>query len=326
MGFLICDKCKGYYELQPGESLEDFSDQCECGGTLKYTRENPEKIKDNTGKQVKLEWKPIIYGILLTFLLSTLFGLIGSGEYLIGFLMATIYVGYNISGNYKNGAIHGIIVGGIVEVILSIIGIILMLQLLEYGVAKFGVITALSPLIKSFATTIVAGLLIGAIGGLIGAFIKGRFSGGNSLDNNSFKYVEFPKNLLKRNVMGIITGIVFFIITTTVSLELLVYTIATHYGTIPLTISPTPSNFFVYFMQIAMIFILTIISGAITTYINKSREYINATFNCLILGIITGILVLIILDYGIPLVVLSSISAILGGWIVISYRKFLQNK
>ena len=34
MGYLICDKCGGYYELQPGEKPEDFSNECECGGKL----------------------------------------------------------------------------------------------------------------------------------------------------------------------------------------------------------------------------------------------------------------------------------------------------
>ncbi len=33
-GYLICEKCNGYYELQPGESLDDF-ETCECGGKLK---------------------------------------------------------------------------------------------------------------------------------------------------------------------------------------------------------------------------------------------------------------------------------------------------
>jgi hypothetical protein len=31
--YLICDKCNGYYELQPGESADDF-DYCQCGGNL----------------------------------------------------------------------------------------------------------------------------------------------------------------------------------------------------------------------------------------------------------------------------------------------------
>ena len=36
MGYLVCDKCGGYYKLQPEESPENFGDQCECGGNLKY--------------------------------------------------------------------------------------------------------------------------------------------------------------------------------------------------------------------------------------------------------------------------------------------------
>lgn len=36
MGYLVCDECKGYYKLQPGESPDDFSDECECGGKLNY--------------------------------------------------------------------------------------------------------------------------------------------------------------------------------------------------------------------------------------------------------------------------------------------------
>jgi len=36
LGYLICGKCKSYYKLQPGESAEDFIDQCNCGGKLRY--------------------------------------------------------------------------------------------------------------------------------------------------------------------------------------------------------------------------------------------------------------------------------------------------
>lgn len=37
MGYLICKKCGGYYELQDGESSEEFT-SCECGGKLEYYR------------------------------------------------------------------------------------------------------------------------------------------------------------------------------------------------------------------------------------------------------------------------------------------------
>lgn len=32
--YLVCDNCGGYYELQPGESPEDFNLDCDCGGQL----------------------------------------------------------------------------------------------------------------------------------------------------------------------------------------------------------------------------------------------------------------------------------------------------
>lgn len=33
-GYLVCNKCGGYYELQPGESWKEFDTECECGGQL----------------------------------------------------------------------------------------------------------------------------------------------------------------------------------------------------------------------------------------------------------------------------------------------------
>ena len=35
-GYLVCDKCHEYYKLQQGESPDEFTDKCECGGKLKY--------------------------------------------------------------------------------------------------------------------------------------------------------------------------------------------------------------------------------------------------------------------------------------------------
>ena len=39
-GYLLCEKCGGYYELHEGESPEDF-EKCECGGKLRYSKLNP---------------------------------------------------------------------------------------------------------------------------------------------------------------------------------------------------------------------------------------------------------------------------------------------
>ncbi|MBI4814076.1 MAG: hypothetical protein HY802_07325 [Methanobacterium sp.] len=35
-GYVVCNTCNGYYKLQSGESPEDFTTKCECGGKLKY--------------------------------------------------------------------------------------------------------------------------------------------------------------------------------------------------------------------------------------------------------------------------------------------------
>lgn len=35
---LVCDKCKSYYELQPGENPADYDLKCECGGKLSYSK------------------------------------------------------------------------------------------------------------------------------------------------------------------------------------------------------------------------------------------------------------------------------------------------
>lgn len=51
MGFLVCNKCGGYYELQKGEVPEDFADRCECGGTLKYVEKLIEPDEDLNDSQ-----------------------------------------------------------------------------------------------------------------------------------------------------------------------------------------------------------------------------------------------------------------------------------
>lgn len=44
MAYVICEKCGGYYELQEGESSDDF-DSCHCGGNLSYVRSIQKEIK-----------------------------------------------------------------------------------------------------------------------------------------------------------------------------------------------------------------------------------------------------------------------------------------
>lgn len=51
MPYLFCKKCKGYYELNEGESLEDF-ERCECGGELIFSENKDEDINLNPENQL----------------------------------------------------------------------------------------------------------------------------------------------------------------------------------------------------------------------------------------------------------------------------------
>ncbi|MDY9922771.1 nuclease-related domain-containing protein [Methanobacterium sp.] len=47
MGYVVCENCGGYYELEPEESISDF-ESCQCGGQLNYVEniaEPPKKAK-----------------------------------------------------------------------------------------------------------------------------------------------------------------------------------------------------------------------------------------------------------------------------------------
>lgn len=56
MSYLICTKCKTYYQLEPGESRTDYNDKCSCGAKLRYV-ENLD-IVDPGWRPVQFEKKP----------------------------------------------------------------------------------------------------------------------------------------------------------------------------------------------------------------------------------------------------------------------------
>ena len=115
---------------------------------------------------VEIKSTPIISGIILAIILATLFKMIAGswGEY-TGLLLATIYVGFSVSGNYTNGTIYGALVGTIgaaITGILAIMGFKALLGIVE-AVVGLDIIIML----------IIAWAIIGAIGGTIGVIIKG---------------------------------------------------------------------------------------------------------------------------------------------------------
>ncbi|MGB9977884.1 DUF5518 domain-containing protein [Methanobacterium sp.] len=114
---------------------------------------------------VEIKSTTIISGIILAIILATLFKMIAGswGEY-AGLLLATIYVGFSVSGNYINGTIHGALVGTIGAVITGILSIMGFKAL--WGVIELAV--GLDIIIM----LIIVWTIIGAIGGTIGAIIK----------------------------------------------------------------------------------------------------------------------------------------------------------
>ena len=52
MGYLVCQKCRGYYKLKSGEYSTDFTDKCACGGKLRYAH-SIDVVGENTTFQSK---------------------------------------------------------------------------------------------------------------------------------------------------------------------------------------------------------------------------------------------------------------------------------
>ena len=52
---------------------------------------------------VVIKWTPVIVGLLLAIVLGLLFGMFISWGDILGYLIATIFVGYVVGGDYKNG-------------------------------------------------------------------------------------------------------------------------------------------------------------------------------------------------------------------------------
>lgn len=155
MGYLACDKCGGCYELQKGESPNDFNLKCQCGGNLDYV-ENLHVKKEDSIKPRRINWWTLTIGIVVTVFLGFLLGL-------IGFIIATTIIGYSVGGDYKNGAIHGALAGIIGGFIVIIIGNILKLIVSPGHISLLMIAgTLLGVIIYA-----IAGVVCGAIGALI---------------------------------------------------------------------------------------------------------------------------------------------------------------
>jgi hypothetical protein len=71
LGYLECEKCGGYYELQPGESSKDF-EKCQCGGDLKYNKQTD--THDNRSFTENLKSLNKKQGIIIIGILALIIG------------------------------------------------------------------------------------------------------------------------------------------------------------------------------------------------------------------------------------------------------------
>jgi hypothetical protein len=56
-GYMVCDVCKKYYNLQPGELPVDFTNKCNCGGNYKFTMHIKGLNEDKTSHTKKVDKK-----------------------------------------------------------------------------------------------------------------------------------------------------------------------------------------------------------------------------------------------------------------------------
>jgi hypothetical protein len=187
LGYLKCEKCGGYYELQEGESSEDFSDKCECGGSLKYALNLDETSKADKSTSrfeefISTDFRAVILGLIIVFIIFIIFKF---GHILnfylttaIAILIGGLITGYFSKKRYKKGVINGASVGVIFFVIFSF-SVFWFLYFTNSNYLDTEIthhligdhLTLTEVILAPFVTSVMFGIyggVIGAIGGIIG--------------------------------------------------------------------------------------------------------------------------------------------------------------
>lgn len=193
MGYLICEKCGGYYQLKKGEYATDF-ERCECGGKLQYREEN-----NNEYIESKSDFKDQIRNsgysrmlpagksnsTLVFFILTAIFSIFAP------FLMFPLFAGFfsvikfsNTEFNKAFGAFAGLISYFLLLSVLSIINVLMGSQFFDLDISKFHIFLS---------------LVFGAFGG----FIAKEKSVSINLDNKELdsysigKYLDRTKKVMR---------------------------------------------------------------------------------------------------------------------------------
>lgn len=250
MPFVICNKCGGYYELQKGESPDDF-EACQCGGNLSYVEHSPKVEEHDKPKLVCSNclkesedgvFCPNCGGKLIPVKNKELFG--------------------NISIEQSKE-----------------------LERLAKNASK-----------------------------------RDKIS---KKDKDKIDEVEEePKDLLQRiSWLGVLAGTGFFIISIIISAVILLFPLM---GSYSYGYSNGYSGFlFVLLALIIIEFILVVISGALASFLSKSRDYVDGLINGFLVGLISSIVLGIFggfLSLIIGIIIFGALSTV-GGAIGIFVRK-----
>jgi hypothetical protein len=166
VSFLVCKDCNSVYELQPGESADDF-DKCNCGGDLRYAASSDSLKSAKSGLKYAL-----ILGIVVGVISSFLLRMIVLGALIGGFIAA-----YRYGGTFKDGLKNGFITGAIIMLLINLMVLIwgFIKNQDNYGILGIN-IHGPGMTIIFIIITMFAGGIIAAVTGLIGVKIKSAIS------------------------------------------------------------------------------------------------------------------------------------------------------
>lgn len=160
-GSLVCKDCGGYYELQEGESADDF-DSCECGGKLIHNNpgysDKTENINDYASKIEsiiddlipKLSFKALSIGFIICLVLLIIAG--SSDSVTIVLFISSLIVGYIIYEDYIAAALNS-----------SVLAILPIIYMMFKGSLHY---------VSNILGTLIWLLFLGAVAGIIGATIR----------------------------------------------------------------------------------------------------------------------------------------------------------
>ncbi|MEL7669474.1 hypothetical protein [Methanobacterium sp.] len=119
--YLVCNKCGGYYELQPGESWKEFDTECGCGGQLVHNDTNSLVSRAYYMSEEEYEHKMYSTEILIAYIAFFLFWPI---SLVLGF--------YLLTRDNKRAKFHGKLILALSIIPIFVMGIAALLVYKAY--------------------------------------------------------------------------------------------------------------------------------------------------------------------------------------------------